>query len=137
MDLISHAQSRKKGFDRLMLTLRPLIEPLKKFEGAIDVMVQTNSGIASPVWGPLRIVITLASDRMATLENLTILLERIVGPLERFKNYEVLFKSNAAVQKAIGNLYCDLINFCTSVVKYHSRSSVRMFCYNFWLVRHI
>ena len=125
MDIIKRAQGRKKGFDRLMLTLRPLIEPLKRFESAIDVMVQTNSGIASPIWGPLRIVITLASDRMATLQNLAILLERIVEPLGRFRNYETLFKSNAAVQRAIGCLYCDLIGFCAAVVRYHSRASVR------------
>jgi hypothetical protein len=125
MEIIKRAQGRKKCFERLMLTFRPLIGPLKRFEGAIGVMVQTNSGIASPIWGPLRIVITLVSDRMATLQNLAILLERIVEPWERFRNYETLFKSNAAVQSAIGSLYCDLINFCAAVARYHSRAYVR------------
>jgi hypothetical protein len=56
---IRQAQAHKKGFNRLMTTLRPIIEPLKRFEGAIDVLVQTNGGIASPIWGPLRVVITV------------------------------------------------------------------------------
>lgn len=56
---IRQAQAHKKGFNRLMTTLRPVIEPLKRFEGAIDVLMQTNSGIASPIWGPLRAVVTV------------------------------------------------------------------------------
>ena len=50
---------------------------------------------------------------------------RVVGSLERFTNYEALFNTNPAVQKAIGALYSDLIDFCTRVVQFHSRSSLR------------
>jgi hypothetical protein len=56
---IRQAQAHKKGFNRLMTTLQPIIEPLKRFEGAIDVLMQANSGITSPIWGPLKAVITV------------------------------------------------------------------------------
>lgn len=49
LELILQAQGRKK-FDRFMVALRPLIEPLKRFEGSIDVLVQAQSGILSPIW---------------------------------------------------------------------------------------
>jgi hypothetical protein len=49
LELIRQAQGRKK-FDRFMVALRPLIEPLKRFEGSIDVLVQAQSGIVSPIW---------------------------------------------------------------------------------------
>ena len=49
IELIRQAQGRKK-YDRFMVALRPLIEPLKRFEGSIDVLVQAQSGIASPIW---------------------------------------------------------------------------------------
>ncbi|KAF7505478.1 hypothetical protein GJ744_000725 [Endocarpon pusillum] len=58
LDLIRQAQGRKK-YDRFIVALRPLIEPLKRFEGSIDVLVQAQSGIASPIWGPLRMVVTV------------------------------------------------------------------------------
>lgn len=49
VELIRQAQGRKK-YDRFMVALRPLIEPLKRFEGSIDVLVQAQAGIASPIW---------------------------------------------------------------------------------------
>ncbi|CAF9918842.1 MAG: hypothetical protein ALECFALPRED_000847 [Alectoria fallacina] len=87
--------------------------------------MQTHGGLASPIWGPLRRAITMASDHFKTLESLGMILYRVVGSLERFTNYETLFKTNPAVQKAIGALYSDLIDFCTRVVQFHSRSSLR------------
>lgn len=125
LDMIIQAQGRKKGFTRLMELVKPLIDPLKRFEAAIDVIMQTHGAIASPIWGPLRMVITMASDHYKTLESLAMILYRVVGSLEKFTNYETLFKTNPAVQKAIGALYSDLIDFCTRVVQFHSRSSLR------------
>ncbi|KAL9131318.1 MAG: hypothetical protein Q9175_006790 [Cornicularia normoerica] len=125
LDMIIQAQGRKKGFTRLMELVKPLIDPLKRFEAAIDVIIQTHGAIASPIWGPLRMAITMASDHFKTLESLAMILYRVVGSLERFTNYETLFKTNPAVQKAIGALYSDLIDFCTRVVQFHSRSSLR------------
>ena len=53
-------------------------------------------------------------------------LQRITGSLERFADFEKLFKTNQAVQRAIGALYTDLIDFCTRVVRFYSRSSLRI-----------
>jgi hypothetical protein len=60
LQLIRQAQGRKK-YDRFMVALRPLIEPLKRFEGSIDVLVQAQSCIASPIWGPIRMVVTVCA----------------------------------------------------------------------------
>ena len=59
LNLIIQAHGRKKGFTRLMELMRPLIDPLKRFEGAIDVLIQTHGALLSPVWGPLRLAITV------------------------------------------------------------------------------
>ena len=125
LDIIRFARGRRKGYDRLLLALQGLIDPIKRFEGVIDVIVQVNSGIASPIWGPLRLVLGLASERLATLQNITALLERLVEPLFRFQNYEALFRSNAAVHRSICNLYTYLIGFCAAIIRYHSQSSLR------------
>ena len=93
-----------------MELLKPLIDPLKRFEGAIDIVMQTHGGIARPIWGPLRMAITMASDHFKTLESLAMILYRVGGSLERVTNYEMLFRTNPTVQKAIGALYSDLID---------------------------
>ena len=57
--MIIQAQGRKRGLTRLLGLLRPIIDPLRRFEGAIDVLMQTHGAVASPIWGPLRIAITV------------------------------------------------------------------------------
>lgn len=92
----------------------------------MDVIMQTHGSIASPIWGPLRMAITMASDHFRTLESLAMkIIYRVVGSLERLTTYETLLKTNPAVQKAIGALYGDLIDFCIRVDQFHSRSSLR------------
>lgn len=105
---------------KVLEALRPLIEPLKRFEGAVDVLVQTNGTCCSPIWGPIRIVVTLAGDHLKSVEKLTKILQRVVGLLPRAQTYEDLFTSNENARRAIGTLYADLINFCTRAVQYHS-----------------
>jgi hypothetical protein len=61
---------------------------------------------------------------LETLEKLAVILQRIVTLLERYSNYEILFKNNINTQRAIGALYCDLIDLRARVVKFHSRPSI-------------
>jgi hypothetical protein len=56
---------------------------------------------------------------------LVVLLDRIVDPLKRFANYEALFSENDLLQNAIAALYCDLLDFCSRIIRYYSRSSFR------------
>jgi NACHT domain len=123
--LVRQAQLRQRKFDKLTCTLEPLIVPLKRFEGSIDVLTQTSSLFVSPVWGPLRCVIGLLCDRLAALSSVTTLLGRLVEPLRRFMNYEKLFENNACLRTAIGALYCDLIEFCSRLVAHHTKSILR------------
>lgn len=60
MAVLLATQRRKSKLTRLLELMKPAIEPLKRFESAVDVIVQVNAGIASPIWGPLRIVITVS-----------------------------------------------------------------------------
>lgn len=125
LQLLQNVKTRNRKFDRVVNLLQPLIEPLKTFEASVDVLVQTYSSIASPIWGPLRVLITIASNRLSTLTHVATLIERLVEPLKRFHNYEITFLENTSLRQAIGNLYCDLIEFCTRLVAHESKSPLR------------
>jgi len=56
LQLITNSR-RVRGSSKLLNLLRPVIEPLKRFEHVVDVLVQTNAGIGSPIWGPLKLAI--------------------------------------------------------------------------------
>ncbi len=125
LQLLYATRAKNRKFDRLVGILQPLIEPLKRFESSVDVLVQTYSSIASPIWGPIKILITIAHTRLSTLHNVVTLLERLVEPLKRFHNYELIFQQNAGLRQAIGNLYCDLIEFCTRLIAHEGKSPLR------------
>ncbi|OTA68753.1 hypothetical protein K449DRAFT_387073 [Hypoxylon sp. EC38] len=125
MAVLLATQRRKTRLARILDLMRPAIDPLKRFESAIDVIVQVNAGIASPIWGPLRIVITLSADYFRTLESIAMIIHRIISSLQRFSKYEELFEKNSLVQNAIGALYCDYLDFCVRVTKFYSTSSFR------------
>ncbi len=57
--LVQQIQARKKGYDRLVVVLEPLISPLKRFEGSLDVLSQSHT-LGSPIWGIMRIFITVS-----------------------------------------------------------------------------
>jgi len=50
---------RNRRLTRILERMRPVIQPLNRFEGVIDVLVQTNGGIGSPIWGPLKFAATV------------------------------------------------------------------------------
>ena len=111
---------KRAGLTKVLEALRPLIDSLKKFEGAIDVLVQTNGGLCSPIWSPIRMVVELAGDHLRSVEKLTKILQRVVGLLPRAETYENLFLTNENARRAIGALYTDFIDFCVRAVQYHS-----------------
>lgn len=123
--LIQDASMRNRGFDKLAILLKPLIDPLKRFEESVDVLIQTYSSVASPVWGPLRAVITILSDRLSTLWTVTNLLQQLMEPLQRFQNFDRIFENDRHLQCTIGALYCDLIDFCSRVVCHSTKSALR------------
>ncbi|KAH8817304.1 hypothetical protein F5884DRAFT_853725 [Xylogone sp. PMI_703] len=123
MNLIAKSL-RVRGFSRVLSRMRPLIDPLRRFESVIDVLVQTNGGLCSPIWGPLKFAMMVASDHIETIEKLAKVLQRIVASLGRYSNYETLFKNDLNTQRAIGALYSDLIDLCTRVVKFYSRPTL-------------
>lgn len=48
---------RVRGLSRVLNVMRLVIDPLRRFEAVIDVLVQTNGGLCSPIWGPIRFAI--------------------------------------------------------------------------------
>jgi hypothetical protein len=62
MSIIEKSQ-RRRGITQVLGALKPVLEPLKRFERVIDVVAQTNGGIASPIWGPLKLAVTVKPTR--------------------------------------------------------------------------
>ena len=66
----------------------------------------------------------MACDHLKTLEKLALTLQRIVASLERYSNYKDSSRNALNIQRAIGALYCGLLDLCDCVVRFHSRPSI-------------
>ncbi|GIK05275.1 hypothetical protein Aspvir_009379 [Aspergillus viridinutans] len=121
LQVLSTNGTRKRGFTRIAEFLGPVIDPLKRLEGTLDVIVQVNAGIASPIWGPLRMAITIACQHLSALERLAFIVDKIAQSVQRYQDLAALFASHAGVRDAVGRLYCELLRLCTCMVKYQTR----------------
>lgn len=61
-----------RAYEELLEALQPLIEPLNRLEASIAVLVQMQAGIISPVWGPVRALITVSDSFHFDSEKLSI-----------------------------------------------------------------
>lgn len=52
LKIVVEAQRRKKGFTQFLELVRRLIDPLKRFEGAVDIIVQTHEADSESETGP-------------------------------------------------------------------------------------
>jgi hypothetical protein len=62
----------------------------------------------------------VASEHFSTLERLTFVIDKIARCLQRYQDFEVMFRDHQQVRQAIRALWVDLIWLCTRVIKYHS-----------------
>ncbi|OTB02990.1 hypothetical protein M426DRAFT_188767 [Hypoxylon sp. CI-4A] len=117
-------QHQKTKLERIFNLIGPTIIPLERFEKAVSVIIQVDTGIESPVWGPLRIVVTLSAAHFRTLESIAMIIHKIISSLLRFPKYNELLETDKSVQDAIGALYCDFLDFCVRVTRLYSTASL-------------
>ncbi|RHZ55535.1 uncharacterized protein CDV56_101100 [Aspergillus thermomutatus] len=106
LQILSTNGTRKRGFTRIAEFLGPVIDPLNRLEGTLDVIVQVNAGIASPIWA---------------LERLAFIVDKIAQSVQRYQDLAALFASHAGVREAVGRLYCEILRLCTCMIKYQTR----------------
>ena len=97
---------------------------LVNFSNVVDVIVQTQAGIACPIWAPLKFVLQLSEYHSEVVEHITALVETISSGLARFSIYEEL-NDDPVLQAALINIYTCVIEFSSYVIQYLSRGRVR------------
>lgn len=102
LNIIIRAQGRERGSSQLVEFTRPPIDPPKTCSRCICAK---SCAFVSPIWGPIRMALTLISDHEKTIESLSMLLHRVVSSIEEYAaGYEDLFTVNSSVQKILGPL---------------------------------
>ncbi|KAK6502864.1 hypothetical protein TWF481_007904 [Arthrobotrys musiformis] len=94
--------------------MMPLVDAIHQYGAALDVISNTQSGILCPLWGGIRVVLTIAESFGKYHGKLLDMFERIGDVLPRFDSYAKLFPSQAYLLHALSLVYLDILLFCAA-----------------------
>ncbi|KAF3902082.1 hypothetical protein ABW21_db0201211 [Orbilia brochopaga] len=94
--------------------LMPIVDAIQQYGQALDVISNTQSGILCPLWGGIKVVLTLAESFGKYHEKLMDMFERIGDVLPRFNTYAQLFATRAYLLHSLSLVYLDILQFCTA-----------------------
>ncbi|KAK6334822.1 hypothetical protein TWF718_010268 [Orbilia javanica] len=97
--------------------LMPVVDAIGQYGTAFDVISNTSPEILCPLWGGLRIVLTIAQSFGKYHDKLLDMFERIGDVLPRFDSYAKLFPSHRYLLHALSLAYLDILLFCTAAKK--------------------
>ena len=115
-DLINYAKTIETGgAQRTALNslnrLGPILKFVDDFSAVIAVCFGADAKLTAFVWGSIRLIITLASSASDTLQNALDMLEELSLTLPRFRHYEDTLPINVAFEKALLDVYTEVICF--------------------------
>lgn len=100
---------------RLSKQLEPLTDALEDYGKAMDVISNSFSLYVCPVWGCIRVVLSI-------LQNFENYCKKVVGHLEhlgdilpRLRDYQELFATDVSLLLSLTNAYLVIIKFCCDV----------------------
>ncbi|KAH6698319.1 hypothetical protein BKA61DRAFT_622021 [Leptodontidium sp. MPI-SDFR-AT-0119] len=120
--LAKHGSQRDKRCARILENFQKYTLWLQNMAPAIDVAVNTSSGIACPVWAPIKYILKLSKDHFDALERILRMIETISDCLPRLRIYEKLNK-HPALQTAFLRLFTSIINFSVVTLRYLNRNA--------------
>ncbi|RDI76391.1 hypothetical protein Vi05172_g13629 [Venturia inaequalis] len=88
------------------------VDSIQEYGVALDVYSNASSTIIFPLWGSIRVVLTLARGFGKYFEKLEDMFSRISDVLPRFRIYEQLFPDHERPLSALTKSYLDIIIFC-------------------------
>ncbi|KAK3688870.1 hypothetical protein B0T22DRAFT_163143 [Podospora appendiculata] len=130
---IQKKQSKTKTLVALK-RIEPFLNSLKDYFGVIDTFSQIQPEIFCLVWGPLKLILQLASSATATFRRLVALLEDIGHMLPHFKKYAEsgIFDGNDQVKRVMCLFYRDILDLNLEMFKFFQKPSLHTLIDSFW-----
>ncbi|KAG4441335.1 hypothetical protein IFR05_003198 [Cadophora sp. M221] len=120
--LAKHGSQRDKKCARILENFQKYTVWLQNMAPAVDVAVNASSGIACPVWAPIKYILKLSKDHFDALERILRMIETVSDCLPRLRIYEKL-NEHPALQTAFLQLFTSIINFSVVTLRYLNRNA--------------
>ena len=77
----------------------------------IEVAVQTQAGIACPVWAPIKFILQVSKDAAHAAEQVLRMIETTSECLPRLEIYEKLAEKDEILSATLVNVFTNIVNF--------------------------
>ncbi|KAH6850548.1 hypothetical protein B0I37DRAFT_116504 [Chaetomium sp. MPI-CAGE-AT-0009] len=128
---IEQQQAKTKTY-RGLARIRPLITVLQDYSGVVDTFAQVKPDILCLIWGPLKLILQIASTLTAAFENIVKTLGEMQLILPSFKKYGESFPQNDVIRQVLLLFFEDILNLYSVLLNFATNSRLRMICEPFW-----
>lgn len=96
---------------------------LQNLSSVVDVAVQTQAGVACPIWAPLKFVLLVVNQNSRASDEITRLLETIAGCFRQIELYREL-GMDPTLQVPLLALFTDVVDFSLTAIQHFGRRSL-------------
>ncbi|RYP65442.1 hypothetical protein DL771_008314 [Monosporascus sp. 5C6A] len=105
---------------RHLAKIRPYLDRLQGYSGAIDTFVQAKPDILALIWGPIKLLIQWTSTLAKSLDALINTTAEIGGLLPEFSHATKLFGDNSYINHVLALFFQDILDFYLVALKFFS-----------------
>ncbi|CVL05439.1 uncharacterized protein FMAN_10739 [Fusarium mangiferae] len=120
---------------RGMKRIGPYIERLQEYAGVIEVFVQVKPDILALIWGPIKLLLQVSSNLVASFDAILGVMKNMGSILPRFNEFVPLFKNNERMKYVLGLFFQDILDFYLVSLKFFGLTRWKVFFESLWPAR--
>ncbi|KAK2688496.1 hypothetical protein QWA68_012485 [Fusarium oxysporum] len=120
---------------RGMKKIGPYIERLKEYAGVIEVFVQVKPDILALIWGPIKLLLQVSSNLVASFDAILGVMKNMGSILPRFNEFVPLFKNNERMKYVLGLFFQDILDFYLVSLRFFGLTRWKVFFESLWPAR--
>ncbi|CVK97829.1 uncharacterized protein FPRN_10771 [Fusarium proliferatum] len=120
---------------RGMKRIGPYIERLQEYAGVIEVFVQAKPDILALIWGPIKLLLQVSSNLVASFDAILGVMKSMGSILPRFNEFVPLFKNNERMRYVLGLFFQDILDFYLVSLKFFGLTRWKVFFESLWPAR--
>ncbi|KAF5530924.1 nacht domain-containing protein [Fusarium mexicanum] len=120
---------------RGMKRIGPYIERLQEYAGVIEVFVQAKPDILALIWGPIKLLLQVSSNLVASFDAILSVMKNMGSILPRFDEFRPLFKNNERMKYVLGLFFQDILDFYLVSLRFFGLTRWKVFFESLWPAR--
>ncbi|KAF4495971.1 nacht domain [Fusarium agapanthi] len=120
---------------RAMRRIGPYIERLQEYAGIIEVFVQVKPDILALIWGPIKLLLQVSSNLVASFDAILGVMKNMGSILPRFNEFVPLFKNNERMKYVLGLFFQDILDFYLVSLRFFRLTRWKVFFASLWPAR--